>query len=351
LLSAAEGGPVRAAIVGLAGERLLPAERSLFRRLPPAGFILFRRNCGAPEQLLALVAELRGASPLPDPPILIDQEGGRVARMRPPHWPARCAAGRVGALAAASDAAGEPALEAAWLHARLIAADLAPLGITVNCAPVLDLAMPEQTRALGDRTYCARPEAVGALGRAAIEGYLAGGILPVVKHLPGHGRATVDSHLELPRVEAGAEVLAAADWLPFIACNDAPFGMTAHILYAGLDPERPATQSARVIDHVIRDRIGFNGALLSDDLSMEALGGGLGDRAALARAAGCDLALHCNGDLAEMTAVLEAAGPLEGIAAARLEAALARRTAARPFDAQAGERRLAALLDAGESAA
>jgi beta-N-acetylhexosaminidase len=336
-------GSVRAAVVGVAGRVLGAAERALFWARAPWGFILFARNCAAPDQVRALVEELRASVGRADAPVLIDQEGGRVARLCPPHWPQRPPARRLGQLAERDPQAGTAA---AWLHARLIAADLAALGISVVCAPVLDLALPGQTRAIGDRALAADPELVARLGQAMIDGFLAGGVLPVIKHLPGHGRARRDSHLGLPVVGAAAEEMAGADWLPFRACRAAPFAMTAHVLYPALDAARPATLSPSIVETVIRHEIGFAGVLLSDDLSMGALSGSLGERTAAARAAGCDIALHCNGDMAEMMEVLDAAGPLEGASAARADAALAWARAPRAFDAAAGEARLAHLLGA-----
>jgi beta-N-acetylhexosaminidase len=333
--------PTTAAIVGVAGCALGAKERRLIAARNPWGFILFGRNCASPEQVRALIADLRAAVGRPDAPVLIDQEGGRVARLGPPHWPPRPPARRLGRLAERDGAAGR---EAAWLHARLIAADLLPLGISVDCAPVLDLALPGRTRAIGDRALAADPALVARLGQAMIEGFLAGGILPVIKHLPGHGRARRDSHLGLPVVAAAPADLAGADWLPFRACRAAPLGMTAHVLYPALDPTRPATLSQRIIAEVIRGEIGFRGLLLSDDLSMRALSGTLGERAAAARAAGCDIALHCNGDLREMTQVLEAAGDLAGESAKRAQAALACARPADNLDAVAGEAGLSRLL-------
>ena len=320
-------------------------ERRLFRQRAPWGFILFARNCADPDQVRALVSDLRAAVDRTDAPVLIDQEGGRVARLCPPHWPARPPARRLGEIGERDPQAG---IEAAWLHARLIATDLTPLGISVVCAPVLDLALPGQTRAIGDRALAADPDLVALLGQAMIEGFLTGGVLPVIKHLPGHGRARRDSHVGLPIVGAAAEDMAGADWLPFRACRAAPFAMTAHVLYPALDPARPATLSPTIVETVIRGEIGFAGVLLSDDLSMGALCGSLGERAAAARAAGCDLALHCNGDFAEMVAVLDAAGPLEGASAARARAALACAHGAQAFDAAVGEARIAHLLGAVE---
>jgi beta-N-acetylhexosaminidase len=336
---------VTAAIVGIAGPVLGENERRLFRERDPWGFILFARNCADPDQVRALVRDLRATVDRADAPVLIDQEGGRVARLGPPHWPARPPARRLGELAEHDPQTGS---EAAWLHARLIAADLTPLGISVVCAPVLDLVLPGQTRAIGDRALAADPELVALLGQAMIDGFLAGGVLPVIKHLPGHGRARRDSHVGLPRVGAAVAELAHADWLPFRACRAAPFAMTAHVLYPALDPARPATLSPAIIETVIRGEIGFAGALLSDDLNMGALCGSLGERTAAARAAGCDLALHCNGDFAEMVEVLDAAGGLSGASAARAHAALACARPPQAFDAAAGEARIAHLLGAVE---
>jgi beta-N-acetylhexosaminidase len=332
-----------AAIVGIAGLELGAAERRLFRARNPWGFILFARNCASPAQLQRLVDQLRAAVGRDEAPVLIDQEGGRVMRLRPPHWPARPPLRAIGRLAELDHAAGR---EAAWLHGRLIAADLAPLGISVDCAPVLDLALPGRTSAIGDRALSADPALVGSLGRAMIEGFLAGGVLPVIKHLPGHGRARLDSHLALPEVSARVATLRASDWPPFRACADAPFAITAHVCYRSLDPDSPATLSERIIREVIRGEIGFAGALLSDDLSMGALEGTLGERAARARAAGCDLALHCNGCYDEMVEVLDAAGALEGEAALRAARAIARLRPPEPFDVARGQARFDDLLAA-----
>jgi beta-N-acetylhexosaminidase len=341
------GGAPAAAIVGVAGAELGAAERALFAARPPFGFILFARNCVAPAQLRRLIGDLRAAVGRTDAPVLIDQEGGRVARLGPPHWPARGAARPIGRLAERDPEAGQ---EAAWLHARLIAADLEPLGITVDCVPVLDLAIPDRTAAIGDRALSADPALVGELGLAMLEGLLAGGVLPVIKHLPGHGRARVDSHAALPVVDADLERLRASDFQPFWTCRTAPFAMTAHVLYPALDPDRPATLSARIITDVIRGELGFEGCLLSDDLSMGALKGTIGERTAAARAAGCDLALHCNGRYAEMVEALAAAGPLEGAARDRALQALRRRRGAQPLDRSAADARLAALLAGVEPA-
>ena len=330
-----------AAVVGVAGVALSEGERRLFQETRPLGFILFARNCRSPDQVSALAQSMRDAVDDRSAPVFIDQEGGRVTRLKPPCWSPICALRAIGELAKADLALAE---EAAWLHARLIAADLEPLGITVNCAPVLDLGFADQTEAIGDRAFADDPEIVACLGQAMIKGYLEGGVLPVIKHMPGHGRALVDSHLDLPKVEAGLDDLRSADWPPFRACAHAPFGMTAHIRFQALDAKAPATQSKKIIAEVIRGEIGFEGALLSDDLSMQALGGSLGERAAEARAAGCDLALHCNGDFEEMSQVLANAGTLEGKALARVNRALEQRVDPMPFDARRGRERLDQLI-------
>jgi beta-N-acetylhexosaminidase len=333
-------GP-RAAIVGLAGAELLPEEVELFRSYPPAGFILFARNCREPAQLRALTTSLRALWPERRVPILVDQEGGRVMRLKPPHWRSLPAAARAGALACRDRAAGA---EAARLTGALIAHDLAAVGIDVDCAPCLDVARAETTTAIGDRAFAADPVLVGELGRAFMAGLAAGGVLPVIKHLPGHGRARTDSHLALPVVDADLDELERVDLVPFRMCVDAPFAMTAHLLFPRLDPERPATQSPRIIREVIRGRIGFEGLLLSDDLGMAALTGGIAERAVLALRAGCDLALHCSGDFAELEALLSAVPDLPPAAFRQLQAALAAGDGRRVDDAARAQARLDDLL-------
>jgi beta-N-acetylhexosaminidase len=308
-----------AAIVGIAGTELTRDERDLFLRRPPAGFILFARNCAAPAQLRELTASLHGLFPGRHVPILIDQEGGRVMRMRPPHWPSLPAAASIGALAERDESI---AMEAARQLGRAIGHELAEVGIDVDCAPCLDVARSETTRAIGDRAFAADPALVGRLGRAFMTGLEQAGILPVMKHMPGHGRAHVDSHELLPTVDVDLEELLATDLVPFRACADAPLGMTCHVVYRAVDPRYPATQSPRVISQLIRGEIGFAGILLSDDLGMRALQGGIADRALLSLEAGCDIALHCNGDLVEMEAVLAAVPPLALAVADRLQALL-----------------------------
>lgn len=292
---------LRALIVGCAGPALLPAEADLFAATQPLGFILFGRNCADPDQLAKLVADLRRAVGRPDAPVLIDQEGGRVARLKPPHWPARPAAATFGRqYATAPDAA----CKAARTTATAIGRDLAALGIDVGCAPVCDLGRPETTVAIGDRAFAGDPKAVAALAAAAAVGFADAGILPVIKHAPGHGRATVDSHHELPVVTAAYADLAASDFIPFRRLHALPLFMTAHLVYTAIDPDRPATQSPTVINDVIRGEIGFDGFLFSDDISMQALSGGLSERTLKALDAGCDAVLHCTGDLIEMQALL-----------------------------------------------
>jgi beta-N-acetylhexosaminidase len=324
-----EGRDHTAAIFGCAGLTLGLEERAFFNQVDPAGFILFKRNCDTPDQVRALVADLRTAVDRPEAPVLIDQEGGRVQRLRPPHWRAAPPARRFAGLYRLDAAAG---LRAAWINARLIAAELMDLGIDVDCAPVLDNPVPGAHDVIGDRALGQDVATIAALGRAVMDGLLAGGVLPVIKHLPGHGRAEVDSHLHLPVVDASDAELRAEDLPPFRALAAAPFAMTAHVIYRAWDAEQVATWSPGIIERVIRGDIGFGGCLLSDDLSMQALDGALGERARRALAAGCDLALHCNGDLAEMRDVAAAAGSISGASAARFTAALARRTKPQPID-------------------
>ncbi len=333
------GGEPRAAILGCAGPALGEAEGHFFRACNPLGFILFTRNCATPAQVRTLVASLRAAVGREDAPVLIDQEGGRVARLKPPHWRAAPSAGLLGALAERSI---ESARRAVWLNARLIAGELAALGITVDCAPVLDLALPGAHGVIGDRAFGSGAARVAALGRNMCDGLAAGGVQPVIKHIPGHGRALANSHLELPEVAASLAVLRAADFAPFKALADQPWAMTAHVRFTAIDALEPATTSRRVIADVIRGELGFAGALLSDDIGMRALTGGLGERAAAALSAGCDVVLHCSGSLAEMEAVMAAVPPLGGAAASRVAAALEARQAPEALDGAA----LAAELDA-----
>jgi beta-N-acetylhexosaminidase len=343
--SSADRPPPRAVVFGCAGERLGEAEAHFFAAADPVGFILFRRNCRSPGQVRELVATLRETVGRRYTPVLIDQEGGRVARLQPPAWRAYPAAGRIAAL---PDPLAE---EAAWLGARLIADDLAGLGITVDCLPVLDLPAAGADPVIGDRAYGSDPLRVARLGAAAARGLLEGGVLPVLKHIPGHGRAVLDSHVACPFVETSRDELSRSDFAPFHALAHMPWAMTAHIVYRALDPGLPATLSPRVIGEIVRGDIGFDGVLVSDDLSMRALGGSLGERAARALAAGCDLVLHCNGDATEMTEIAAAAGPISAATAARLERGEAIRTASqKPFDRRATEARFDGLVAARQLA-
>ena len=317
--------------LGLEGLALSTAERGLFRAADPAGYILFKRNIGSPEQVRALTDALRDLAGRALP-ILIDQEGGRVARLRPPHWPEYPAGERFDHL---YDKAPVTAIEAARLNALALAAMLRDLGITVDCLPLLDVRDPDGHDIIGDRSFGAEPMKVAALGRATLDGLKAGGVCGVVKHIPGHGRASADSHLELPIVTASRADLE-RDFEPFRTLNWAPMAMTAHVTYTALDPDRCATLSPIVID-LIRNDIGFTGLLMSDDLGMKALGhpsaGGhppgsnaledFGARALASLAAGCDIALHCSGDFAEMRAICEAVPQITAVAQARLDAAMA----------------------------
>lgn len=331
----------RAVVFGLSGPSLSDHERRFFAEADPLGFILFARNCVDRGQVRRLVNDLRASVGRDDAPVLIDQEGGRVARLRPPVWRAAPPALR---FAEAMRAGVEGAAGAAFWNARLIAADLAELGITVDCAPVLDVPQPGSHDVIGDRAVGDTPERASVLGRAWCEGLLAGGVLPVIKHLPGHGRAAVDSHVGLPVVHAEAAELEEVDLVPFRALREMPWAMTAHVVYQALDPASPATTSSVVIAEVIRRRIGFDGVLVSDDICMGALGGPVGARAAAALGAGCDVVLHCNGVAEEMAAVAEACTPLTVAAAARLARAEAQRQPPKPFDRAAAIARVDALV-------
>jgi beta-N-acetylhexosaminidase len=339
--AAAPAGEPRAVVFGCAGEVLSAAEARFFAGADPVGFILFRRNCRAPDQVRELVASLRDCLGRSNAPVLIDQEGGRVARLRPPYWRAYPAAAAIAALP-------EPlAEEAARLGARLIADDLERLGIGVACLPVLDLPVPGADPVIGDRAYGSDPDRVFRLGRAVCEGLFEGGVLPVLKHIPGHGRARVDSHCALPAVETRHETLSQTDFAPFRALAAMPWAMTAHIIYMAIDPSAPATLSPRIIGETIRGEIGFDGVLASDDISMRALGGAVGERARQALAAGCDLALHCNGGLAEMEEVAAAVRPLAAAGSARLARAEAMRRPLANFDRREAERRFDAFFAGG----
>lgn len=331
----------RAAILGCAGLALSAEEQRFFAEADPFGFILFKRNCDNPAQLKALVAALRDSVGRAEAPVLIDQEGGRVARLGPPHWRKPPAAAEFALLTDRDLALGG---EAARLNARLMAAELTELGIDVDCTPVLDLPVEGAHDVIGNRAHGRTPDLVATLGRAVCEGLLEGGVLPVIKHLPGHGRATVDTHLALPVVSTAEAELRRTDFVPFQMLNDMPWGMSAHLVYTAIDPAQPATTSRTVIERVIRGFIGFDGLLLTDDLSMQALSGTVGERAAAAIAAGCDVALHCNGKMDEMRSVVAAAPRLGDAALARIERGRALLHAPDRFDPAAGLAKLAALL-------
>lgn len=328
---------MKAAIVGVSGPALTEAETALFHTHPPAGVILFGRNLENPAQLAELVGTLRRVLPR-EAVLMVDQEGGRVARLNPPHYAAHPPAELFGRLHAADPEAG---LRAAWLTGALIGLDCARAGCDVVCAPVLDLRVPGAHDVIGDRAYGSDPEKVAALGGAVADGLLAAGVQPVAKHIPGHGRATADSHLELPRVAGALE----ADFAPFAANAHLPWAMTAHILYTALDAVRPATLSPVVIGQVIRARIGFAGVLISDDLAMRALSGALGALAAEALAAGCDLVLHCTGEWDANCELLPNCPDIHPQAATRMRAGadFARRRRA-ALDGEALARERAALL-------
>jgi beta-N-acetylhexosaminidase len=321
---------LKAFISGCAGLILSDAERRFFAESRPCGLILFGRNVTTPEQIKALIRSFKDAVGSDDLLILIDQEGGRVQRLRPPHWrampPARC----YGRFYEIDPEAGK---QAAFAGARLIAEELHDLDINVDCTPVLDVPEKGSHEIIGDRAFSTDPETVIALGRAVVEGCLTGGVLPVVKHVPGHGRAKADSHLALPRIDVPAAELSAMDFRPFHALRDAPLAMTAHVLLPAFDDRRPASTSPVIMGEVIRDRIGMTGLVMSDDLGMKALRGPFPDRARDVIQAGCDVALHCSGTLAEMIEVAGAVPPLGGLAAERFARAWSFLHDPQPFDA------------------
>lgn len=333
--------PVHAVIFGCSGHELTAAEAAFFREAQPWGFILFARNCGSPDQVRQLTRALRASISRDGAPILIDQEGGRVQRLRGEHWRSRPAAAAFGALSGRST---DAACNLAYENARVMAAELHDLGINVDCAPCLDLPGEGAHDVIGDRAYGRDPKLVSALGRAVVRGMLDGGVLPVVKHMPGHGRAKADSHFELPVVDAPRDALEAADFLPFRDLSQAPLGMTAHVVYSDVDPALPATMSKRVIDEAVRGFIGFDGALMTDDLGMRALKGPFGERVRGAVAAGCDLILHCSGNMDEMRDVAEAVPVLTGKAQERTARALARLQAPQPFAVAEAQARIDAAL-------
>lgn len=332
----------RAFITGVSGTALTDDERAFLRDQRPWGFILFKRNIDTPDQVIRLIDEMRSAVGQPEAPVLIDQEGGRVQRLQPPQWPAYPPGAVFSALYEIDRDAG---LEAARLSSRLIAADLADLGITVDCLPLADVPVPGADSVIGNRAYGTTPDKVAAIARAVTDGLAQGGVLPVLKHIPGHGRATADSHFQLPTVDTPVAELAKTDFAAFAPLADLPMAMTAHVVFSALDPAQPATTSATIIEQVIRGTIGFRGLLMSDDVSMNALQGSIAERTRASLAAGCDVVLHCNGKLDEMRQVAGETPMLAGEALARADRALASRRAPQPFDRGAARAELDRLID------
>jgi len=331
----------RAFITGLAGTSLTADERAFLREARPWGLILFKRNIEDKAQVTGLVAEAlheMGA----EAPVLVDQEGGRVQRFGPPHWPAYPPGA---AYARIYDRDRELGLRAAWLGARLIASDLLPMGVNVDCLPLADVPIPGSDSVIGNRAYGDTPDKVAAIAGSIAAGLLAGGVLPVLKHIPGHGRGNADSHLKLPVVHADRATLEATDFAAFRPLKKLPLGMTAHVVFMAFDTVLPATTSPVMIREVIRGSIGFDGLLMGDDVSMGALSGTIAERARASLAAGCDLVLHCNGKLDEMRQVASEAPELKGDAARRAAAALAARTPPAPIDLDKARREFAALIN------
>jgi beta-N-acetylhexosaminidase len=331
----------RAFITGVSGTELTAVEREFIREQSPWGFILFKRNVATPAQVAALVAELRSAAGVADAPVLIDQEGGRVQRLGPPHWPVYPPGAVFSTLYDTDSALG---LTAARLSARLIAADLADLGITVDCLPLADVPVAGADAVIGNRAYGTEPAKVAAIARAVTEGLEQGGVLPVLKHIPGHGRATADTHFKLPTVDTPRDELERTDFAAFKPLSDLPMAMTAHVVFSAVDPAHPATTSATMIADVIRGAIGFQGLLMSDDVSMNALSGTIAERTRAIFAAGCDVALHCNGNIEEMRAVAGQTPVLSGRALERANAALGARKTPQPLDREAARAELDALI-------
>ncbi len=324
----------RAFITGLAAQTISASERAFLREARPWGLILFKRNISTPQQVSELTRDFRDTVGW-EAPVLVDQEGGRVQRLGPPHWPVYPPGARYGEIYDRDPTSG---LAAARLAGHLIASDLTAVGIDTDCLPIADVPVSGGDPVIGDRAYGLEPAKVAAIAGAVAQGLLAGGVLPVLKHLPGHGRATADSHHRLPAVDTPREVLEKTDFAAFRPLAGLPLGMTAHVVFSGVDPDAPATTSVTMVREVIRGSIGFTGLLMSDDVSMNALSGTIAERTHAALAAGCDVVLHCNGDLAEMRSVANAAGELTGKSKARAEAALMLRGAREEFDVAAARR-------------
>jgi beta-N-acetylhexosaminidase len=335
----------RAFITGLSGLNVTANERAFFREAQPWGLIIFKRNINTPQQVTELTSSFRDTVGWAAP-ILVDQEGGRVQRLGPPHWPAYPAGARYGAIYDRDVASG---LATARLGGHLIAAELNVLRIDVDCLPLADVFVPGADPVIGDRAYGTEPGKVAAIAGAIAEGLLTGGVLPVLKHLPGHGRATADSHHKLPVVDTDRATLEATDFAAFRPLASLPLGMTAHVVFSAIDPDAPATTSVTMVREVIRGFIGFQGLLMSDDVSMKALSGTIGERSRAAFAAGCDVVLHCNGDFGEMAAVAGEAPKLAGEAAKRAEAALAQRKAPEEFDVDSARKIYMQMVDAEQS--
>ncbi len=332
----------KAFIIGLSGPVLTDAERDFIRAERPWGFILFRRNIETPAQVTVLTTEARAVLGDAGAPILVDQEGGRVQRFRPPHWPLYPAGAAFGQLYDVDAALG---LQAARLSARLIADDLTQVGVNVDCLPLADVPIPGANDVIGDRAYGAEPAKVAAIARAVAEGLEQGGILPILKHIPGHGRAMADSHLSLPTVDTPRDELERIDFAAFKPLADLPMAMTAHVVFSAIDPVHPATTSATMIERVIRGLIGFQGLLMSDDVGMHALAGSFAERTRGLLAAGCDMVLHCSGVMDEMREIARETPELSGKALARAKAALASRKApSKPFDRVAARAELDGLI-------
>ncbi len=335
----------RAFITGLSGLNVSANERAFLREAQPWGLIIFKRNVNTPQQVTELTKSFRDAVGWAAP-VLVDQEGGRVQRLGPPHWPIFPPGARYGAIYDRDVASG---LAAARLGGHLIAAELSVLGIDVDCLPLADVLAPGGDPVIGDRAYGTEPGKVAAIAGAIAQGLLAGGVLPVLKHLPGHGRASVDSHAKLPVVDTDRATLESTDFAAFRPLASLPLGMTAHVVFSAIDPVAPATTSVTMVREVIRGFIGFRGLLMSDDVSMKALSGTIAERSRAAFAAGCDVVLHCNGDLNEMSAVASQSPELKGEAAQRAAAALAQRKAPEEFDVDAARKIFAQMVDAEQS--
>src|SRR6204780_512309 len=331
----------RAFITGVSGPELNAAEREFIRTARPWGFILFKRNIETPAQVIHLVKELREELAEGEAPVLIDQEGGRVQRFGPPHWPVYPAGAVFGRLYDIDPSLG---LTAARLSARLIAADLNDLGVNVDCLPLADVPIAGADAVIGNRAYGTEPSKVAAIARAVTEGLEQGGVLPVLKHIPGHGRATADTHFKLPEVDTSKAELERTDFAAFQPLAALPMAMTAHVVFSALDPAHPATTSATIIHQVIRGVIGFQGLLMSDDVSMNALSGSIAERTRAILAAGCDMVLHCNGKLDEMREVAAETPELSGKALQRARRALASRRTPQPFDKALARAELEAMM-------